>query len=246
MIDKQSSTPKWRVSLTGDGTDLRIIRDYLIFSLVLEDYNSNPIGFFSDEAFDDLLEFADVRDQAVKTTELWNAALTLIDPNYKGLKTGEYIQRLGENGEVESTNAFIQPSSATLRLYASPVRVTYNSSTQDIRSYPERVIDLMRKCSEFDSAVRIFSTGQHDFKLLYIVMEYIRDGVGRPAKGMMPWLGLKAKNWASGEALLRFRHTANDLHRHKRTPSSADMSIGEARTLVAGLLECWCNELMPI
>ena len=90
-------------------------------------------------------------------------------------------------------------------------------------------------------ALRIFGSGDLDWRDLYVVFEVIEGDAGK---------ALRDGDWASEAVVRNFKHTANsvgtlgDAARHGKEstlPPRNPTSLDDARSLVRTLLDCWLD-----
>ncbi len=92
---------------------------------------------------------------------------------------------------------------------------------------------------EVAKALRIFGSGDLDWRDLYVVFEVIEGDAGK---------AIREGDWASAAVIKNFKHTSNsvgalgDVARHGKEstqPPKNPMSLDDARSLVRNLLDRW-------
>lgn len=178
---------------------------------------------------------------AQKAVNRLNAVLSVAAPSRSALAAMGYVREISSDGRISGTTV-LQGKGGVISLVAG----SSGSAASGRRAIAVRAHELMQADANFAAALHLYSAAKEDFRMLYIVLEYVRDaasgGIGTPKQR---WNALEAKGWALPADLTRFKDTAHDLYRHVPRPTANEMPLGEAVNLLRQMLRCWLVTALP-
>jgi hypothetical protein len=236
--------PIWRVSLQGPKESLNLLLNMLPEDISCEPYAGEHEYWYVLSPEDIAIDGEAARTRVSQVVAELNGVLRLCRPNCATVSLGARVQPPGENGPARTTHTFIVPSALehTMDLPAA------KSGDSPPRNDP-CVLALMRKLKNnepFRQAVASFAKPDLDFADLYVVVEFIRDGVpGAMGDASSRWNNLIARGYWTISEKDSFTATANYTKRHKPNTKKPYvlLALGAAKELVARMLRHWEQEL---
>ena len=230
---------KWEIQICGDAHDLR----ELAKSLTNDDLRiieKNGHFFLEAIRFSNLTTSEEVTAVASDFLPILTGATRLS----LGGRTPLHIANIAKVREDGGRDIFVSVKDSIHLRDTVSLKITRSDGSIEAANPADKVPDWINatlKNPNVAKALRLLGTDEHSWVSLYRLYEVIEADVGGIDK-------IAGEGWASKKAVRRFKRTANsvgaigDSARHGRdskTPPPNPMHLGEAVSLVEGILHNW-------
>lgn len=233
---------KWLVRLEGHAFDLEELQEQLE-SEEISIQKRNDNYYLSSSYFTDLPRPDDVLSTARCLIELMNGAAKIFVNGYEPVSpTGEIIEVADSE---ERRHVILLADTGHFRIKGKAVRLVISSDGRDIEGKkPTEIIDLLRKAISNPRIADVlhFQSLEQTWSNLYKVYELVRDDIGTK----------NVEKIVEQDRITRFTGTAQsrdligDYARHasgkyKGPGKLPEMTLSEAKQLIADLLKAWIS-----
>jgi len=228
---------RWRIGIVTEGIARHVVDQQLGLDLYQEEGRA-PGLFLGDPQFNGIDDPNVIREKGRELVIDIGAAVAVADARAGSVGFADSVFTVLDDGTLGGAHHFMRAETGVFAIAWCSL-----DGTSQTRPVAQRALELIRADPEFGAAAKLYATAGEDFRLLYVVLEFIRDAAGGVHGS--PWTSLKSASWAPWPEINRFKDVTNNLHRHRPMPTGRTMSGSEARSLIGTLLCQWVDAKIP-
>lgn len=236
---------RWRISLEGHNFDALSIAEEFDRELVWHDCGGKRLPFLSMAKIVKAATQSEVREQARNYLEELNSTLAIAISGYAPVGLGPYVEQLASDGTSLGIGATVEVEPAIIRIRGGNVTLSIGGSpVPRAQSLAQRIVILRDQDANFDAACAIFGVAGIDYRVLYVVLEYIRNATHPNGDNKSRWAALKGKKWIDWDRVDHFRETAQ-TYRHALPKLQHELEVREAQEILRTLITAMVEDRVP-